>query len=354
MNYRGFCITLVLVCVFVPLAYGQNRAEALPSSSQPSRGTPLVVVGGAVITDQDVDSAAGRELHVLQEKIYALQKKTLDDLVNRALLEQEAALRGITVEELKRRLVDEKVVVSDADIEREYNDHPSAAARAHGTHGVEDTKAAIRADFERKAKAELYKTALAELRKKAQIEYLAGMPSPPLVSVSDSGPSRGTKDAPVTIIEFSDFQCPFCRQSWATVDHLVKTYGSKVRLVYKELPLPAHPQAMEAAQASLCADAQGKFWPYHDKLFNSDDLTDSALKSYAAEIGLNRTDFEKCLGSSAVLDHIRKDTEEARKIDVHVTPTFVINGKVLDGFIETADFEREIDLQLKESGAAKQ
>jgi protein-disulfide isomerase len=348
MSSPGFYISLVVVCALGPLAYGQSPTEA---STQPSRGNAVAVVGGAVITEQDVDSAAGRELHVLQEKIYALQKKALDDLIDRALLEQEAAARGITVEELKRRLVDGKVVVSDADVEREYKDHGSVVALTHDTHGVDDTKAAIRADLERKAKAEQFKTALAELRKKAQIEYLAGAPTPPLVSVTDSGPSRGAKEAPVTVIEFSDFQCQFCRQSWPTIDQMVKTYAGKIRLVFKQLPLPLHPQALQAAQASLCADAQGKFWPYHDKLFNSDDLTDSALKSYAAELGLNRTDFEKCLGSSAVLDQIHKDTEEARKIDVRVTPTFVINGKVLEGLIEPADFDREINFQLRKSGA---
>jgi protein-disulfide isomerase len=356
MTYRTFLISLAIVIGLAHGAYGQKPGQPQQSSSQGQQGTAAVAVvdGGRVITEQEVDSAAGRELHVLQEKIYDLRKKALDSLIDQILLEQEAAARGITVEELKRRFASEKPAVSDAEVERAYADHGTAFALTHGTLGVDDTKRAIRADLERGAKAEQYKAALAELRRKARIDYLPAAPQPPLVTVTDSGPSRGAREAPITIIEFSDFQCPYCRQSWATVDQLVKTYATKIRFVYRQLPLPVHPQALQAAEASLCADAQGKFWPYYDKLFTSSDLSDTALKSYAAELKLNQGDFEKCLGSSNIRDAIHKDMEEAGKIGVRVTPTFVINGKVFEGLIDPAAFEQEIDLQLKRSTAAKQ
>jgi len=349
------CIFSLLVLAGLTLVV---LTQAAKSQSPSTRSTPsphqtdavVIVNGSRVITEEDVDVAAGRELYLLQERIYTLRQKALDSLIDKILLEQEANTRGITVEELVRRLTSEKADVSDAEVDREYAEHGSAVALAHGTHGVEDTKRVIRSDLENKAKAQKYRAALGELRAKARIDVLSGGLEPPRVSVSDSGPSKGAKDAPITIIEFSDFQCPFCRQSQAVLDHLFKTYPDKIRLVFKQLPGPAHPQALGAAEASLCADAQGKFWIYHDKLFASDDLSRSALVAYAGQIQLNREEFEKCLDSEGVHQAVLKDVQEARKADAHATPTFVVNGQVLSGFTDLVGFEQQIDLQLTRLG----
>ncbi|HEY6333742.1 MAG TPA: thioredoxin domain-containing protein, partial [Blastocatellia bacterium] len=280
--------------------------------------------------------------------------KALDDLIDKALLEQEASTRGISVEELQRRLISDKVEISDAQVEKEYAQHGSTVALAHATGTAADTRRIIRADLERAAKAELYKALIAQLRARAKIEILPDAPEPPLVSVNDSGPSIGPKEAPVTVVEFSDFQCPYCRESRTTLEQLVKDYGTKIRVVFKQLPLPVHPFALKAAEASLCADAQGKFWPYHDRLFSAEDLSDATLRSYAGSVGLNSQDFDKCMASPLIAEIVRKDVDEARRIDVHATPGFVINGRVLSGSVELSALRQEIDLQLKRLNAGKQ
>ena len=338
---RQFICSVAALLGSVCAVYPQTASH--PASNQ---GDPVVVVNGSrVITQSDVDSAAGRDLYILQERIYELRRKALDGLIDKILLEQEANARGITVEELKGRLMGE-VRVSDADVDREYTEHGSSIALSRGTHGIDDTKRAIKEDLLNQARQRKYHAALAELRSKARIDLISGGLQPPLVSVSDSGPSKGPKAAPITIVEFSDFQCPFCKQSQAVLDQLFNTYPDKIRLVFKQLPGPAHPDALAAAKASICADAQGKFWVYHNKLFASEDLSRSALIGYAREVQLNTEQFEKCMDSEAIRQSVLADEREAKSIDAHATPTFVVNGRVLSGFTELAAFEQQIDLQL--------
>jgi protein-disulfide isomerase len=345
----------IIVLAWISLGIATVAHAQSPATPERPSADPVAIVNGArVIAGSEVDSAAGRDIYILQERLYLLRKKALDDLIDKALLEQEAAARGISLEELERRVILDKVQITDAQVDKEYTEHGSAIALAHAIGTVEETKRLIRADLERGAKIELYKALIAQLRAKARIELLPGAPEPPLARLNDSGPSIGPKQAPVTVIEFSDFQCPYCKESRTTLEQLAKTYGSKVRVVFKQLPLLVHPRALKAAEASMCADAQGKFWPYHDKLFSSDDLSDAALNSYADAIGLNRQDFDKCLASPATVDVIRKDVEEARDTDIHTTPSFVVNGRVLSGFTELPALQQEIDLQLKRLDSGKQ
>ena len=146
-------------------------------------------------------------------------------------------------------------------------------------------------------------------------------------------PSRGPANAPVTIVEFADFECPFCGGFFPTLKLVEKNYADKVRLVYRQFPLTnMHPNAQKAAEASLCANEQKRFWEYHDSLFSDQSRLDvPSLKQRAQTLGLNTTAFNTCLDSGKQAEAIQKDRDDARKVGVNSTPTIFINGRLLGG-----------------------
>ncbi len=185
---------------------------------------------------------------------------------------------------------------------------------------------------------------------------VAAQPTPiPRQNVSPGdGPSWGSSNAKVTIVEFSDFQCPFCEAFYTnTYPQIRKQYGDKVRFVYRQFPLTSlHPYALGAALASECANEQGKFWEYHDMLFsNQSNLGNDALLQYAAKVGVpNTQQFSQCLSSQKYLDKIKADVNAGMGYSVSGTPTFFINGNILVGAQPFEAFQAAIDNELKAAG----
>lgn len=203
-------------------------------------------------------------------------------------------------------------------------------------------------DLESQEKIERYKAALEQIRSKLNVNVHLSPPNAVRLNVIALGPAKGGEDALVTIVEFSDFQCPFCRQAANTLDSIVKSYGNRLRLVYKHLPLPMHPQAFQAAQASVCADKQGKFWQYHDSLFSANvDISLAYLQKIAVEIGLNVEQFSFCLNSDSARETVVRDMQEAQKLKIEATPTFLINGKLVKGALSEDDFRKAINNELR-------
>ncbi len=169
------------------------------------------------------------------------------------------------------------------------------------------------------------------------------------VSVDDD-PFRGMKNAPVTIIEFSDFQCPYCARFFEqTLPLIEKNYidTGKARIVYRDFPLGFHENAEKAAEAAECADEQGKFWEYHDKLFeNQGAIGVSNLKQYAESIGLNIEKFSSCLDSGEMASEVKEDAKDGTKYGVTGTPSFFINGINIVGAQPYAVFEQIINMEL--------
>lgn len=160
---------------------------------------------------------------------------------------------------------------------------------------------------------------------------------------------RGTGS--VEIVEFSDFQCPYCGRAQPTLEQVLAEYDGKAKVVYRHYPLPAHPNAQKAAEASECAADIGgdeKFWQYHDKLFaNQNALYVSNLKKFAADIGLDSKQFDACLDSGVMASRVAFDSEEGKKLGVSGTPSFFINGKKLTGAQPFSAFKAIIDSELK-------
>ena len=175
-------------------------------------------------------------------------------------------------------------------------------------------------------------------------------PEPPILSVSaDDDPSMGPANAPVTIVEFSDFQCPYCKLSLPTIKEILAKYPGKVKVVYRDYPGPNHPHAQQAAEAAQCAGDQGKFWEYHDSLFDRQAPgTGWNFIELAKEIGLNQDAFATCLNTGRYREEVAKDLHDGFKLGVTSTPTFFINGRPLVGAKPFAEFQAVIDRLLKQ------
>jgi protein-disulfide isomerase len=195
--------------------------------------------------------------------------------------------------------------------------------------------------------------------KNAHFMWLVAMALMPWASAQDSvyrvevgtegHPSRGPGAAPVTIVEFGDFQCPYCGGLFSTLKMVEEVYGDRVRLVFRQLPLTTiHPYAQKAAEASLCAHAQGRFWDYHDSLFgNQEELELEDLRQRAVRLELDLDDFNACLDSGAQAGRVAEDVQAAVDAGVYSTPTMFINGRILEGAHPYPSIAELIDDELR-------
>ena len=160
-------------------------------------------------------------------------------------------------------------------------------------------------------------------------------------------PVRGDPDAKIAVVEFSDFQCPFCGRSVPTLNEIEKTYGDKVRIVFKHMPLPFHPNAPAAHVAAEAAHRQGKFWPMHDKIFaNQQEMSPEKYREYAKEIGLDLARFDRDLADASLKQRIDADAAEAQRLGVTGTPAFFVNGRYLAGAVPFAQIKAMLDEDL--------
>jgi protein-disulfide isomerase len=341
-------VRLFVLLLTLPLALGW--AGDAYSQSKPDAGEDAEVVatinGQKKITLKEVDASAGSELQGVLDRLSAIRRRALNNLITKILLEEEARARGLTLEQLSKQLVPERVEIEQKKVDDVY----LIGATRYPSLSEEEAKQRIKLDLENRAKFEAFQKAVADVRSKAKVEITLREPVTPSVKVSDIGPTKGASDAAVTIVGFSDFQCPFCKEANQTLKQLLANSRGNVRFVFKHLPLSNHQWAFQAAQASVCAESQGKFWEYHDRLFErSIDLSADALKRYAADLGLNADKFNACMASEASRAAVLKDMEEAKRAGVIGTPTFIMNGRVLRGAKSLEEFSAAVEQELKKN-----
>ena len=305
----------------------------------------VAVVDGVTITRAELDRNGGKPLSNLRQQLYNMERQKLDEFIGATLLSREAKSKGVSVSTLLEQEVNGKAPpVSEAEIEAFYNQN-----KARIPVGLDKVHDQIR-DYLREQKLEALKNDFFKsLRAKAKItSYLK---APPILraDVSITGAAvRGSEKAKVTIVKFEDFQCPYCKTVQPTFSELLKRYDGKIRVVHKDLPLDAiHPQARPAAEAARCANEQGKFWDYHDKLYsNGSKLSAEELKSTAKEVGLDVEGFEKCFASGKFRGAVQKDLLEGAQLGLNGTPAFFINGRELTGAQPLEAFTAIIDEEL--------
>ena len=327
-------------------------AVAVAQNRDPQRDTEAARVGEIVVTVGDLDDAwqqndASSRIRLLQQ-LYETRRRVLDIVVGEHLVEREARARGLTKRELLEAEVAPRVrPVTDAEIDRVYERNRDAfEGRTREEMGPE-----IRAAIEQQRPAEALHEFMRELRERADDVVVLLDPPRQAIDVLPDDPARGPADAAVVIVEFSDFQCPYCRRATQTLSELLERYDGKIRFVYKDYPLPRHTEAFKAAEAANCAHEQGRFWAFHDLLFARQDALDiESLKTYADELGLDANRFDQCLDEGRYRTQVQEDLQIGRRYGVSSTPTMFINGRAVMGAVPLATLDAIIQEELAAAG----
>lgn len=325
---------LVVFCLIVSAILWRNSLK-----------DAVVEIDGAVITELQLEVSLGRQLSQLNQQIYNLKRQKLDQLIEAQLLTEEAKRRNLSVATVLEQEVDGKVIgVSEAEIQAFYETNKNRLrvelAKIHDQ---------IREHLNGQRREARKNEYLKELQSKAKI--ISYLKAPPVLRVEvpvDGSPSKGADKAPVKIVKFEDFECPYCKTVQPTIAALLKKYHGKVSLVHKDLPLDEiHPQAQLAAQAGRCAAEQGKFWQYHDMLYDhAPKLGVPELKDYAKTVGIETVAFNRCLASGKFKSAVQKDRNDGRQLGLTGTPAFFINGRELSGAQPIEAFMAIIDEEL--------
>jgi len=302
---------------------------------------PVATIGTRTITRTQLEEHVRSELIELDAQRYDVLREGLDDMIAEELIQQEAKARGLTPEALQQQEVTSKAgKPTDDEIKQVYEANKDKLGGAP----LDDVRPRIETYLQQskvQARRQAYVT---ELRAKYKTVVTL---RPPIVQVGlGTLPPRGDAKAPVTIVIFSDYECPFCKRAEVTVDEVRKTYGNKVRVAHRDFPLSFHQHAQPAAEAARCANAQGKFWEYHDKVFPSTDLSDEKLKALATEVGLDRAKFDACVKNREFKQAVDKDTAEGSGVGITGTPAFFVNGRMLTGAQPLEKFKELIDQEL--------
>jgi protein-disulfide isomerase len=300
-------------------------------------------VGDKPITRAQLEKAAAGELSKVRQQEYEVLSSVLEQLINDELASMEAEARGISVDELVQTEVADKVKpVTDAEVDDFYQKN---IARMQGR-SREEADGAIRNYLDQQQRYVVSNALMTSLRAKANVRMLLDPPRAK-VAIPAGEPARGPEDAAVTVVEFSDFQCPYCKRAHETVEQLVAAYGDKIRFVYRDYPLPNHPQAFPAARAARCAGEQDKYWEYHTSLMTvGGTLDDADLKKRAGDLALDVDAFSSCVESGRHDGAIRQSMQDGAVAGVTGTPAFLINGRLLSGAQPLAALQKVVDEEL--------
>ena len=297
--------------------------EVTPSRTAADRARVVATIKGEKLTAADVEDSLVPLIFDVQEQVYKLRKDELELSINDTLLAQEAQKRQITTNALLDAEVKPKPV-TDEQVQAFYDQNKE---RVSGD--FTQTKDAIRQYLEQIQVRQAERTFVEKLRAAATIQSFLVAPESPVFAISTTDqPSLGKADAPVTIVAFTDYQCPSCAAMHPELERLVKEYGDKVRLVTRDFPLSQHAEAFKAAEAAEAARDQGKYWEYIQILLrNQSALTVDKLKGYASELALDRTKFDSALDSGKFAESVQRDIDDGMKLGINGTPAIFINGR---------------------------
>jgi protein-disulfide isomerase len=336
-SWGGFVNTIarlwILTFVCLP-AVGQ----VTPAASTPSPSSVVAEVDGRTLTSIDLEQRKSGSLLQARYQYYTSQRKALDQLVDEELLALAAERQHLTAEELLEKKVYKDIKDPTEDQLQVYyegmeSNEPYPAVRDRVLEHIRE----LRRD---KARAAYIK----ELRSQARLRILL---SPPVAGLNlENALVRGSKDAPVQLVEFADYECPYCQQVNPLIQKLQEEYGDKLSFAYKDFPLPMHHRSQNAAEASRCAGEQGKYWEYHDVLYYSRMLDVNDLKKHAQVLKLDEGRFAKCLDEGKEAEAVKKDLEEGKKMGLPGTPSFFVNGHYFHGSVDYSTLKEMVDQQL--------
>ena len=304
-------------------------------------------IGETTITRADLEKEVKSQLVEIDNARYEALKGGLDRMIGEKLFAAEAKARGVTVGELIAAEIKSKVKPpTDEEITQVYE----ASKSELGDATLEQIKPQIVEFLGQRQEASATRDFVAQLR--AKYKPVITLDAPRVDIATGDLEGRGPAGAPVTIVAFSDYECPYCKRAEETVEAVIAAYPEKIRYFHRDFPLEFHANARPAAEAARCANAQGKFWPYRTALFASQNLTQERLLAIAEETGVDRTKFDECLASDQFVSAIDKDVTDGAGVGVNGTPAFFVNGRMLSGAQPLEAFKELIDAELALKTAA--
>lgn len=334
----GICLIGILACSKA----GQSKNSDGPVYVKKDAPSPNVVakVFGKDVSDQDLEKSSP-DIFSARLDLFETQKRAVDDFVRQKVIDELAAKEKMSADDYTKKQMEEAKKKVDAKAvtaflkERNVGDPDKVP-----DHLKDQVKGILH-----------MQDLVSSYTKKNPVELYLKRPKAPALDFNFEGDSVwGKDDAKVTVVEFSDFQCPFCAKGKDRVNELKKEYGKKIRFVFKHFPLPMHPDAKPASEASLCVQEQDKdkFWKYHDVLFeNQRELGADKLKEYAKRVGADVKKFEECVAAKRYEKQVEKNMEEGRKFGVNSTPSFYVNSQPIRGARDLAEFREIIDEALQ-------
>ena len=325
-------------------------ASSAATSLDPKQ--PVAKIGSTTITSGELDAKIKGRLSRMEaehaEQVHGLKTQTLNEMIEQKLIDDKAKAEGITSDKLIEREVNAKVAEPPAAEVQQVYDQTKASGRPLPP--FDQVKDEIVKFLKQRKSGEAKKAYIDKLKAEAKVETMLPPLLMPKVDVAAEGPSKGDANAPITIVEFSDFECPYCVRAEESVKKVMDTYKGKVRLVYRDYPLDFHPKAQKASEAALCAGDQGKYWDMHAKLFaNQKALDVPQLKQHAKDVGVESGKFDKCLDGGDKAKDVAAHKKAGEEAGVTGTPAFFINGRPLTGAQPFEKFKEIIDHELATS-----
>lgn len=338
---------LPLVLGLAVMAVSCSESVSKPSYQYRSASKPGLAakIGDVEITEAELNDGIEAEVFEAESKLFEVRFNKLRSLVMQKFMDKDPKKKGLSNDEYMDKYIAKDVKVTEKDVDAFVK--KQNIPQEHLNPMVREK---IKNYLEMEKKKEAMDKWVAQQTSKTPVEVYIQRPRRPTFTVDvGNAPSVGDKDAKVTVVEFSDFQCPFCAKGADLIGEIKKKYGNKVRVAFKNFPLPFHNQAEGASVAGLCAGEQSAelFWKMHDEMFaHQDQLDIENLKKAAKKIGAKSEQFDQCLASNKYLNQVKADIEQGKQYKVKSTPTFFVNGQMINGAQPIEVFSEIIDEEL--------
>lgn len=330
----------------IGLMYAGAAVQAAEKASEGAGGAVLADVDGAKLTRAEFERRYAARLYQARNNYHDAERKAMDDFIEQYLLERAAKKEGLTVDQLIEKHVTSKLPKDPSDEAlRVYFEGVDTKE------SYESVKGKIIDALRQRRSAKIKAAYMASLKNEATI-ILRLAPPRANISLKDT-PVRGPLNAAVTIIEYADYECPYCTQMQPEIAKLESEYKGKLAFAFKDFPLPMHANAQKAAEATHCAAEQGKYWEMHDTLLAKKTLEVSALKEIARGLKMDAAKFDKCLDSNAKAELVTGTLNEATSMGVQGTPSFYVNGRFINGAATYERLKELIEEELSNAEAQK-
>jgi protein-disulfide isomerase len=347
LSYTLATTALTIISFAVIAACSDRQAKAKPNIVTKPTSKPGVVakIGGEEITEEALIGDDKMDFFELKKREYELRMDRVNRLITEKLIGAEAKKANLSLEDfINKNVVKGEVKISDAEVKKFVAEKKIPESQVN-----DQIKDRIKQFMANEKRQNLVQAYIARLTKSSPVEVYFEKPKMDVKVEIGNSPILGSKSAKVQIVEFSDFQCPFCSRAADTVHQLQKKYGKKVAIAFKHFPLPMHKDAKPASEASMCINEQStdKFWKYHDLLFKAQDKMDTAsLEKMAKDVGADVAKFKACFESKKYAKAVEADMQYGEKVGVRSTPTFFVNGQIINGAVPLEQFAEVIDEEL--------